>query len=287
LDGTQTVLSSLYQIRRIPTIVGPQTGVHVKKFGSDMPLSVLVVSYSRKVMGQTGSGHFSPLAAYDSESDSVLILDTARFKYGAHWAKLPLLYDAMKPVDPDTGKSRGYALLSFVPHTVIDNGGSDGSTLQPVSLLFRSKMAQHPVRRKYKEYLSSLDSDITWDQVVSYWTQEESDSPCVWNIVEPLRLLGGEEEKETVEKLRALLKDLLYAVDDNPAPCCDSHAHKTCVGSGEALYIVYLASLSEESRSEVVIDTCSNVTRLTKEQLLCEVELIASAIETSDQTTTF
>ena len=59
------------------------------------PLEVLVVSYSRKVLDQTGSGHFSPLAAYDKESDSVLILDTARFKYGAHWTKLPLIYEAM------------------------------------------------------------------------------------------------------------------------------------------------------------------------------------------------
>jgi hypothetical protein len=31
LDGTQTVLSSLYQIRRIPTIVGPQTDVPPQK----------------------------------------------------------------------------------------------------------------------------------------------------------------------------------------------------------------------------------------------------------------
>ena len=41
------------------------------------PLDILVVSYSRKVLQQTGSGHFSPLAAYDATSDSVLILDTA------------------------------------------------------------------------------------------------------------------------------------------------------------------------------------------------------------------
>lgn len=44
----------------------------------------LVVSYNRGVLKQTGEGHFSPIAAYDPISDSVLILDTARFKYGAH-----------------------------------------------------------------------------------------------------------------------------------------------------------------------------------------------------------
>ncbi len=40
----------------------------------------IAVSYSRKALGQTGSGHFSPVAAFDEASDSVLILDTARFK---------------------------------------------------------------------------------------------------------------------------------------------------------------------------------------------------------------
>lgn len=77
--------------------------------------TVLVASYCRKALSQTGTGHFSPIAAYDSATDQVLILDTARFKYGAHWTKLELLYDAMKPIDFDSGKSRGYALLSSRP----------------------------------------------------------------------------------------------------------------------------------------------------------------------------
>jgi hypothetical protein len=37
---------------------------------------VLIASYNRKALKQTGSGHFSPIAAYDQESDSVLIMDT-------------------------------------------------------------------------------------------------------------------------------------------------------------------------------------------------------------------
>ena len=39
---------------------------------------VLIASYSRRALKQTGSGHFSPIAAYDEESDSVLIMDTVR-----------------------------------------------------------------------------------------------------------------------------------------------------------------------------------------------------------------
>ena len=42
-----------------------------------------------------------------AERDLVLILDTARFKYPPHWVPLPLLFEAMAPPDPDTGKPRG------------------------------------------------------------------------------------------------------------------------------------------------------------------------------------
>eukprot|EP00438_Fugacium_kawagutii_P023482 Skav211083 [mRNA] locus=scaffold117:2766:5397:+ [translate_table: standard] len=40
----------------------------------------LVVCYTREVLGQTGAGHFSPVGGFDEETDSVLILDVARFK---------------------------------------------------------------------------------------------------------------------------------------------------------------------------------------------------------------
>lgn len=71
----------------------------------------LVVSYFRQTLGQTGTGHFSPIGAYDEELDQVLILDTARFKYSPHWVSLDLLFEAMLPLDPDSNKSRGYMLI--------------------------------------------------------------------------------------------------------------------------------------------------------------------------------
>lgn len=40
----------------------------------------VAVAYDRQMLGQTGLGHFSPVAAVDEETGSVLILDTARFK---------------------------------------------------------------------------------------------------------------------------------------------------------------------------------------------------------------
>lgn len=78
----------------------------------DSPKSVMIVSYSRKVLKQSGSGHFSPIGAYNASNDMVLIMDVARFKYPPHWVPLTLLFEAMLPIDEETGKSRGYLLLS-------------------------------------------------------------------------------------------------------------------------------------------------------------------------------
>lgn len=46
---------------------------------------LVVASYDRTALSQTGGGHFSPIAAYDQQSDSVLILDVARFKVSHHF----------------------------------------------------------------------------------------------------------------------------------------------------------------------------------------------------------
>jgi hypothetical protein len=78
----------------------------------------LVASYNRQVceaylqgLGQTGTGHFCPIGGYHANTDRVLLLDTARFKYPPHWAALTSLYSAMRDIDPATDKSRGWVTL--------------------------------------------------------------------------------------------------------------------------------------------------------------------------------
>ncbi len=71
----------------------------------------LVVAYDRRVLGQTGAGHFSPVGGYHQGRDLVLILDVARFKYPPHWVPLETVFQAMLPLDPVSGRSRGYAQL--------------------------------------------------------------------------------------------------------------------------------------------------------------------------------
>ena len=71
----------------------------------------VVVSFLRTALGQTGTGHFSPIGAYHAQSDSCLVLDIARFKLPPYWVPIRALYDAMVPEDETTGKPRGYALV--------------------------------------------------------------------------------------------------------------------------------------------------------------------------------
>lgn len=73
--------------------------------------AVIVASYDRSALGQTGSGHFSPLGGFHRERDLTLILDVARFKYPPHWVSAEGLWEAMRTVDPATGKSRGWITL--------------------------------------------------------------------------------------------------------------------------------------------------------------------------------
>ncbi len=84
------------------------------KDGADFCCSFLVVNYDRSTFGQTGTGHFSPVAAYDAESDRALILDVARFKYPPHWVKVEALHRAIGP-------PRGFAVLT--PGQVRGGGG--------------------------------------------------------------------------------------------------------------------------------------------------------------------
>lgn len=73
---------------------------------------VIICSYLRKVLKQTGTGHFSPIGGYHAEKDLVLIMDVARFKYAPHWVPLSVLFTAMNTTDSDNGMSRGWMTVT-------------------------------------------------------------------------------------------------------------------------------------------------------------------------------
>ena len=72
----------------------------------------LVTNTSRKALKQTGDGHFSPVAAFHSNTDNLLLLDSARFKYNSMWFSIPMIYNSFINVDKTTDKSRGFILCS-------------------------------------------------------------------------------------------------------------------------------------------------------------------------------
>jgi glutathione gamma-glutamylcysteinyltransferase len=79
-----------------------------------------VVNYARPVLGQTGSGHFSPVGAVHAARDLALILDVARFKYPPHWVPVERLWRAMHEVDPASGGPRGWLLVGRGSAPMVD-----------------------------------------------------------------------------------------------------------------------------------------------------------------------
>jgi hypothetical protein len=74
------------------------------------PARRYVINFSRGPLFGTGGGHHSPIAAYLSDDDLVLVLDVNQ-KYGPWLVKSDRLYEAMNTVDATAQKKRGLLLI--------------------------------------------------------------------------------------------------------------------------------------------------------------------------------
>jgi hypothetical protein len=74
------------------------------------PGDYVIVSYLRRAVGQRGGEHISPLGAYNSESDSFLIIDVNPSSAGWVWMPAATLIKGMRTFD--TVENRGYILIS-------------------------------------------------------------------------------------------------------------------------------------------------------------------------------
>jgi len=72
----------------------------------------VLVNFLRATLGQVGGGHWSVLAAYDAESDSVLLLDVAKYKYTPAWIGIRSLQQAINTTDTTSNKPRGLVIVS-------------------------------------------------------------------------------------------------------------------------------------------------------------------------------
>ena len=72
----------------------------------------VLVNYFRANLGQVGGGHWSVLAAFDAQSDRVLILDVAKYKYAPVWVGIGTLRQAISTLDTTSNKARGLVVVS-------------------------------------------------------------------------------------------------------------------------------------------------------------------------------
>jgi hypothetical protein len=72
----------------------------------------VLANYLRASLGQEGGGHWSALAAYDAQSDRVLILDVAKYKYPPVWVSIGSLRQAIATIDTTSNKARGLVVVS-------------------------------------------------------------------------------------------------------------------------------------------------------------------------------
>ncbi|KAG1701883.1 hypothetical protein DVH05_010374 [Phytophthora capsici] len=112
---------------------------------------IVVLNYSRKVLGQTGDGHFSPIGGYHAERDMVLLMDVARFKYPPHWVKLSRVFEAMQRMDPSMDLPRGLVVLKEGAHAT-------GPTLVKQQLIHCDEQTAVPVAPAPQPCCNSLSS---------------------------------------------------------------------------------------------------------------------------------
>ena len=72
----------------------------------------VLANYLRSAVGQEGGGHWSALASYDAQSDSVLILDVAKYMYAPAWVSISTLHKAIATIDTTSNKARGLVIVS-------------------------------------------------------------------------------------------------------------------------------------------------------------------------------
>jgi hypothetical protein len=158
---------------------------------------VLVVSYARKTLGQTGDGHFSPLGAYAPLERMVLVMDVARFKYPPYWVDVELLYASLFPHDKATDKCRGVVVLSHADETRV-------TRINQVEV-----EDEHVPSSVYDDYVVRLElNKATWAhvmrevreevgrvQVGTVWTVWK-----VWDRFVPMHVVTVTSSKDTLMK---------------------------------------------------------------------------------------
>lgn len=117
LGEVASVLSNVYKLKVELKYVDKTSNRLIDKFRTELKsymadddhFIIANFLYNSNIVTKS-IGHISPLAAYDEESDSVLVMDVALHKNQWYWVPLPILYKAMNTMDGD--HYRGYLVIS-------------------------------------------------------------------------------------------------------------------------------------------------------------------------------
>ena len=124
----------------------------VAELGDRVSGQFVLLNYLRSAIGQERGGHISPLAAYDADSDRLLVLDVSRYKYPPIWVETAALFDAMNTPDADNeNRSRGFVVVGpdlvsrkFDALIADQAGCSTGTTSTACSLVCSPAMRRTP-----------------------------------------------------------------------------------------------------------------------------------------------
>ncbi|KAA8492590.1 Glutathione gamma-glutamylcysteinyltransferase [Porphyridium purpureum] len=180
----------------------------------------LVVSYSRKTLGQTGDGHFSPLGAYHAPTDTVLILDTARFKYSPHWVSVALLYEAMIPHDSATDGPRGLVHLMPPGHGLVGSGGSFAMVRNlPLTFLERKTEASNEaLSETIRQFARGMRAEQEQAQIKVLGDEGKFSEAWLHGMAE--RIITWELHAHIRIGLFLDRTDFVAVVSDEPRKCC-------------------------------------------------------------------
>lgn len=113
---TLTQLNNILQVNQLNTKLFFASDIDINRFrsivreNSNNPHDIILVNYQRSALGQIGSGHISPIAAYHQQSDRILIFDVAAYRYPPVWVRTQDLWNGINSIDRVSNRSRGFVV---------------------------------------------------------------------------------------------------------------------------------------------------------------------------------
>jgi glutathione gamma-glutamylcysteinyltransferase len=162
---------------------------------------IFVVNHSRPALGQTGEGHYSPIAGLDESTDKALVMDVARFKYPPFWVPVAKLYESLQWLDPEISRMRGFMLLSRTS----DYSSTCRMGIDTTSLARIKDVEQAELMAKAPDDLLPL---LYYCYYALSDVFDSKESEGIVREMEKLQAFGMVEREEIHPKIRTLVREI-------------------------------------------------------------------------------